>query len=294
MTNSTNILERLADLTPPKVSFEFFPAKTEAGDAALFKTIAELERLSPEYVSVTYGAGGSTREKTYQTVKHIRENTSLKPAAHLTCVGATQEEINAVAQSYLDIDVNKIVALRGDPPQGQAKYEPHPGGYPYCVDMIEGLIKLGDFDISVAAFPETHPEAQSPESDIQYLKAKLDAGGKRAITQYFFDHEVYLRFLDNVRAAGITAPIIPGILVISNFETMIRFSKMCGATVPKWVIDLLQGTDETPEKRDMLSALIAAEQCRLLREAGVEQFHFYTLNRAPIVQTVCHLLGIKS
>ncbi len=286
-------LEDFITLPPPKVSFEFFPPKTEKMEAMLWETVAALEPFQPEYVSVTYGAGGSTRTKTHQTVKRIKEETSLKPTVHLTCVSASKDEVNRIAREYLDMGVNHILALRGDPPGGMEHYVPHPDGYQYAVDMVNGLKALGDFEISVAAFPEKHPESKTEAEDLQRLKEKLDAGAKEAVTQYFFDTDVFLRFLDKARAIGIDKPIVPGILIISNFEQMVKFSEMCGATVPKWIYDLLEGLDAYPERRDMLSAVIAAEQCRMLREAGIDEFHFYTLNRAHITASVCHMLGIQ-
>lgn len=278
----------------PKVSFEFFPPKTAEMEIALWNTIKALEPLNPGFVSVTYGAGGSTRERTLKTVERIKNETNIPPAAHLTCVGATREEINKIAETYWNMDIKHIVALRGDPPEGEGKYKPHPGGYPYCVELVEGLKKIADFEISVASFPETHPEAENPEADINYLKQKIDAGADRTITQYFFDTDIYLKFREKAIAAGISVPIVPGILLISNFKQMVAFSKRCGASVPKWVFDKLEGLDEAPEKRDVISAEIASEQCKKLRQEGVDQFHFYTLNKPSVAMAVCNTLGIKS
>ena len=286
-------LEQFTKLSAPKVSFEFFPPKTPEATDTLWKVIKELEELSPEFVSVTYGAGGTTREYTHKTVEYIKNKTSLTPAAHLTCVGATKEEVNEVARGYWDIGVRHIVALRGDPPEGQAKYTPYPGGYEYSVDLVKGLKEIADFEISVASFPETHPEAESQEKDLEYLKRKIDAGASRTLTQYFFDTGLYLSFRERAVAAGVSVPIVPGILLITNFKQMVNFSKRCGATVPEWLGNLLNETDETPEKRDIISAIIASEQCRILREEGVEQFHFYTLNRPTLAKSVCHILGIR-
>jgi methylenetetrahydrofolate reductase (NADPH) len=279
--------------TPPQVSFEFFPPRSEVGIQKLKESITELEKLSPRFVSVTYGAGGTTRELTYEIVKHIKTNTKLNPAAHLTCVNATRAEINAVAKSYLDIGVNRIVALRGDVPGLTEKYSPYPNGYAYADDLVEGLCELGNFDISVAAYPEIHPEAPSLDFDLDHLKRKFDAGATRAITQYCFDTDVILRFIDKARAKGITAPITPGIVTMNGFEQLISFSKRCGASVPKWLINLFDGADADPKTRDMLSVLIAVEQCRLLMQEGINEFHFYTLNRADLTVAVCRILGIK-
>jgi methylenetetrahydrofolate reductase (NADPH) len=277
---------------PPKVSFELFPPRTEAGLEKLKETISGLEKLAPSYISVTYGAGGSTKEKTYDIVKYIKQNTHLEPAAHLTCVNATSDEINAIAKSYLDIGVNKIVALRGDVPNGSGKYEPYPDGYAYADNLVSGLMKLGDFDISVAAYPEVHPQAPSADFDLQHLKRKIDAGAKRAITQYCFDTDEVLRFIDKARKVGISAPIVPGIVMMNGFEQLISFSKRCGASVPKWMHEIFAGADKSPEACDMASVVIAAEQCRLLMQEGVDEFHFYTLNRANPAIAVCRLLGV--
>lgn len=296
MGKAKNLLEQLKDTIgskPPSVSFEFFPPKTYNAVDNLFAEVKKFENLSPSFVSVTYGAGGSTKKLTYDIVKGIKENTSLKPAAHLTCVGAPKDEIDAIARSYLDIGVNRIVALRGDPPAMKGKYEPHPQGYAYSSELITGLKKLGNFDISVAAFPEVHPEARSAKDDLNYLKEKIDCGADRAITQYCFDTDTILRFLENARKIGIKAPIVPGIVPISSFKQIVNFSQRCGASVPKWMYDLFDGTDDKPETIKSLSYLIAAEQCRLLLQEGVENFHFYTLNRYELVSEICHLIGIK-
>lgn len=279
---------------PPKISFEVFPPRSEAGFVKLKENISELEKLAPSYISVTYGAGGSTKEKTYDIVKHIKQNTSLEPAAHLTCVNATADEINAVAKSYLDIGVNKIVALRGDVPNGNGKYEPYPDGYAYADNLVYGLMQLGDFDISVAAYPESHPQAPSSDFDLQHLKRKIDAGAKRAITQYCFDTDQVLHFIDKARKIGINAPIVPGIVMMNGFEQLISFSKRCGANVPKWMYKIFEGADKSPETCDMASVVIASEQCRLLMQEGINEFHFYTLNRANPAIAVCRLLGVKA
>jgi methylenetetrahydrofolate reductase (NADH) len=280
---------------PARVSFEFFPPKTALMEEKLWESLLLLAPLRPAFVSVTYGAGGSTRDRTHATVKRILQETELTPAAHLTCVGATREEIDAVAASYWESGVRHIVALRGDLSEAASKrYTPHPGGYAYASDLVAGLKRIGDFEISVAAYPETHPEATSSEADLDNLKRKLDAGATRAITQFFFEVDVYLRFLERVRGAGISVPIVPGILPVTNYTQMKRFARMCGASVPDWLANLFEGSDENPELRALLAASIAAEQCRLLRAAGVEEFHFYTLNRAKLTLAICHILGLHA
>jgi len=276
------------------VSFEFFPPATEKAGETLWKSIQRLAPLKPSYVSVTYGAGGSTHERTHATVHRILQETDLKPAAHLTCVGATTGEIDTVAQQYWDAGVRHIVALRGDPADGSSKYQPHPQGYAYASDLVAGLKNIGDFQISVAAYPEPHPEAASAEADLDNLKRKLDAGSDQAITQYFFDTDVYLRFLDRARAAGITAPIIPGILPVTNFARVVDFSRNCGTSVPAWMANLFEGLDDDPKTRQLVAAGVAAEQCRALHSAGVTDFHFYTMNRADLVYAICHILGVRA
>ncbi len=276
-----------------KVSFEFFPPKTDKMAETLWASIKRLEPLQPRFVSVTYGAGGATRERTHATVVRILKETSLTPAAHLTCVNATREEVDAVARDYWNAGVRHIVALRGDPPEGQTVYTPHPGGYAYAVDLVAGLRRIADFDISVAAYPETHPQAQSAGADIDNLKRKLDAGADRAISQYFFGAEPFLRFLDRARAAGIDAPIVPGILPVQNFAQVVKFSAMCGTTVPDWMAGLFEGLDDDPETRTLVAATVAAEQCRLLHAHGITDFHFYTLNRADLTYAIAHILGLR-
>jgi methylenetetrahydrofolate reductase (NADPH) len=288
-------LKALFSSAPTRVSFEFFPPKTPQMEEKLWESLLLLAPLRPAFVSVTYGAGGSTRERTHATVKRILQETALTPAAHLTCVGATREEINAVAESYWESGVRHIVALRGDLPEAVGGlYMPHPGGYAYACDLVAGLKRIGDFEISVAAYPETHPEATSSEADLDNLKRKLDAGATRAITQFFFEVETYLRFLERARSAGISVPIVPGILPVTNYTQMKRFAKTCGAKVPDWLSRLFEGSDENPELRGLIAASIAAEQCRLLRAAGVEEFHFYTLNRAKLTLAICHILGVRA
>lgn len=276
-----------------KVSFEFFPPKTEKMSETLWASIQRLEPLQPRFVSVTYGAGGSTRERTHATVVRILKETSLTPAAHLTCVNATKEEVNAVARDYWEAGVRHIVALRGDPPDGEETYEPHPDGYAYAVDLVDGLKKIADFDISVAAYPEGHPQAESMGSDIDNLKRKLDAGADRAITQYFFGAEPFLRYMDRVRDAGIEAPVVPGILPVQNFAQVVKFSEMSGTNVPGWMAELLEGLDDDPESRRLVAATVAAEQCRQLHAQGITEFHFYTLNRADLTYAIAHILGLR-
>jgi methylenetetrahydrofolate reductase (NADPH) len=281
------------ELPPPKLSFEFFPPKNETLEQSLWAAIRRLEPLAPRFVSVTYGAGGTTRTRTHETVARLVRETSLTPAAHLTCVGATCEEVDEVARGYLAAGVRNIVALRGDPPAGASTYTPHPGGYAQAEDLVRGLRRIGDFDISVGAYPETHPAAASAAADLDFLKRKIDAGATRAITQYFFDTEIYLRFIDRCAAAGITVPIVPGILPVSNFGQVKKFSAMCGASVPAWMGRLFEGLDDDPDTRRMVAAVVAAEQVRLLQANGVDEFHFYTLNRADLTYAIAHLLGAR-
>ncbi|HEX9569986.1 MAG TPA: methylenetetrahydrofolate reductase [Rhodospirillales bacterium] len=277
-----------------KVSFEFFPPKTEKANQTLWESIQRLAPLRPAYVSVTYGAGGSTRERTHATVYRIRCETDLEPAAHLTCIGASRAEIDDVARGYWDAGVRHIVALRGDPAEGEARYRPYPGGYAYASDLVAGLKKVAPFQISVAAYPEVHPEARSAAADLDNLKRKIDAGASAAITQFFFDIDVYLRFLERARKAGITVPIIPGILPVMNFARVAQFCAKCGTSVPRWMADLFEGLDDDPETRALVAASVASEQCRALNAHGVEMFHFYTMNRADLVFAICHILGVRA
>ncbi len=286
-------LPQPTELPAPKLSFEFFPPKNEALEQSLWAAIRRLEPLAPRFVSVTYGAGGSTRARTHETVARIVKETSLTPAAHLTCVSATRDEVDEVARGYLDAGVRHIVALRGDPPAGATEYTPHPGGYAQAEDLVRGLRRIAEFDISVGAYPETHPAAKSGGADIEFLKRKIDAGATRAITQYFFDTDIYLRFLDRCATARITVPIVPGILPVSNFKQVQRFSAMCGASVPAWMARLFEGLDDDVETRRMIAAVVAAEQVRLLQANGVDEFHFYTLNRADLAYAIAHLLGVR-
>mgnify|MGYP001019762177 FL=1 len=277
----------------PRLSFEFFPPKTEKLEEQLWACIRRLEPLAPRFVSVTYGAGGSTQERTHATVARLVSDTTLTPAAHLTCVGATREEVDAVARRYWEAGVRHIVALRGDPPAGAARYEPHPGGYAQAEDLVRGLRRIADFEISVGAYPEVHPAALSADADLDFLKRKIDAGATRAITQYFFDAEVYLRFLDRCLAKGITVPIVPGIMPVTNFASVQRFSAMCGASVPDWMGHQFEGLDDDAETRRMVAAVVAAEQVRLLQANGVDEFHFYTLNRPDLTYAIAHILGAR-
>jgi methylenetetrahydrofolate reductase (NADPH) len=279
--------------SPFSVSFEFFPPKTPESEDALWRAITRLAPLEPKFVSVTYGAGGSTRERTHRTVKRILTETKLVPAAHLTCVGATRDEIDRVADAYWESGVRQIVALRGDPPTGESRYVPTPGGYGWASELVAGLRKRHDFEVSVATFPEGHPDSTSLDLELDNLKRKIDAGASRAITQFFFDNWTYLRFVDQARKAGITVPIIPGIMPVTNFQQMVKFAKMAGATVPRSMAPLFDGLDDDPETRKLVAATVAAEQCRQLADAGVTEFHFYTLNRADLTYALCHILGLR-
>ncbi|MEX6723069.1 methylenetetrahydrofolate reductase [NAD(P)H] [Parapedomonas caeni] len=277
-----------------EVSFEFFPPRTEAMERTLWESITALAPLAPKFVSVTYGAGGSTRERTHNTVTRILSETSLAPAAHLTCVAASRDEVDAVARAYWEAGVRHIVALRGDPPEGiDARFQPHPQGYRNAADLVAGLRRIAPFEISVGAYPECHPDSPSRIADIENLKAKFDAGATRAITQFFFDPDVYLRFLDLAGAAGLDVDIVPGILPVSNFAQLERMAGMCGASVPHWMARLFEGLDGRPATRQLVAATVAAEQCARLYERGIRQFHFYTLNRAELTSAICHLLGVR-
>lgn len=278
---------------PPRVSFEFFPPKTAEMEEKLWQTVKRVEPLAPRFVSVTYGAGGSTRARTHATVLRIRTDTTLEPAAHLTCIGAPRDAIDAVARLYWDSGIRHVVALRGDPPAGEGPYTPHPGGYAYALDLVAGLKRIAGFEISVAAYPETHPEAKSPEADLDNLKRKIDAGADRAITQFFFEVDSYLRFVDRARARGITVPIVPGILPVTNFAQVKKFAAVCGAAVPDWMPPMFAGLDADPDTRRLVAASIAAEQCRRLQAHGVQDFHFYTLNRADLIVAICHMIGVR-
>lgn len=278
----------------PAVSFEFFPPKTPEMEDTLWDTVCALTPLSPAFVSVTYGAGGSTRERTHSTVSRIVSEAGLAAAAHLTCVEATRAEIDDVARSYWAAGVRHIVALRGDAPDPAAGYVPHPDGYAYASDLVTGLRAVADFEISVAAYPETHPEAESAAFDLDNLKRKIDAGASQAITQFFFDNDVFLRFRDRVRAAGITVPLVPGIMPVGNFNSMRRFAAMCGASVPAFLAEKFEGLDDNPYDRRQVAIELASRQCQELMAQDVDFFHFYTLNRATLTQAVCENLGITS
>ena len=281
-------------MQPVTVSFEFFPPSDPAMEQTLWASIQRLAPLAPRFVSVTYGADGSTRERTHNVVTRILRETPLTAAPHLTCVGAPRGEILDIARKYWDGGVRHIVALRGDAPAGQATYTPHPDGFAYAVDLVKGLKSVGDFDISVAAYPEVHPEAPDAKFDLDNLRAKIDAGASRAITQFFFDTDKYLRFRDQCAAAGITAQVVPGILPITRFPQMLRFARRCGASVPDALAHRFDGLDDDPETRRMIAASFAIEQVRRLQEHGVTEFHFYTLNRAELTYAICHALGVRA
>ena len=275
------------------VSFEFFPPKTDKMAETLWACVERLAPLDPQFFSVTYGAGGSTRERTHDTVVRIRNETGREVAAHLTCVNATRGEVDRVARRYWQAGIRHVVALRGDPPQGEARYGPHPGGYAYAAELVAGLKRVADFEISVACFPEIHPEATSAAADLDSLKRKIDAGASRAISQFFFEPRTFLDFVDRARAAGIGVPIVPGILPVTNFRRLTEFAALCGANVPDWLARQFEGLDADPETRKLVAATIAAEQCRVLHANGVDRFHFYTLNRADLSYAICHLLGVR-
>ncbi|MBU2581506.1 MAG: methylenetetrahydrofolate reductase [NAD(P)H] [Alphaproteobacteria bacterium] len=277
-----------------EVSFEFFPPKTEAMEATLWKSIRRLEPMHPEFVSVTYGAGGSTRERTHNTVARIVTETALRPAAHLTCVDATKEEVNDVAKAYWEAGVRHIVALRGDPAAGVGEcYAPTPGGYSNAAELTKGLKDIAPFEISVAGYPEMHPESRSLDADLDNLKAKIDNGADRIITQFVFDQDLYLRYLERVRAAGIWAPVTPGIIPIHNFPQIANFAGRTGASIPAWLQRRFEGLENDPGTTHLVAAAMATEQVMHLADNGVKQFHFYTLNRADLVYAICHMLGIR-
>ena len=273
------------------VSFEFFPPKSDAAAGQLHKAIDSLASCSPAFVSVTYGAAGTTRDRTIATVESIHTKTPLSVASHLTCVGATKSEVNAVAERLWEMGVRHIIALRGDGPLPGVPFDPHPQGYRNAVELVAGLRQLAPFEISVAAYPEVHPDAASADADLDNLKRKLDAGADRALTQFFFAPETFLRFRDRAAAAGIAAPIVPGILPITNFDQTRRFASACGAELPVWMEPVFSGLDQHPETRQLVAATLAAEFCGRLYAGGVRQFHFYTLNRSDLTKAICHLLG---
>jgi methylenetetrahydrofolate reductase (NADPH) len=275
------------------VSFEFFPPKNDEMEDRLWQAISNLKNLKPNFVSVTYGAGGSTRERTHQTIKRIIDETDLKPASHLTCVAASKDEVHEILRNYWEIGVRHIVALRGDMPASSPNYQLHPDGYKYANELVAGIKKIANFEISVAGYPENHPEAKSVEEDIDNLKRKVDAGADRIITQFFFDSDVYFRFVERCRKAGITIPIVPGILPVSNVKQTKHFAKMCGAKIPKWMDEIFTGLDEKQDTRQLIAGVVAVELCRILHDGGVDDFHFYTLNRSELTSAICHILGVR-
>jgi methylenetetrahydrofolate reductase (NADPH) len=276
------------------VSFEFFPPKSEAMNETLWHSIEMLAPLSPRFVSVTYGAGGSTRERTHATVERIVRTTPLAAAAHLTCVDATRAEIDEIAREYWNAGVRHIVALRGDPPEPGRPYTPHPDGYASAAELVAGLKRVADFEVSVACYPEVHPEASCPEADLDNLKRKVDAGAVRAISQFFFDPDAFFRFRDRVAAAGMDVQIVPGILPVSNVAQTRKFAGQCGAVIPEWMDRMFDGLDALPAARQLIAATVAAELCGRLYAGGVRDFHFYTLNRAELAYAICHLLGVRA
>jgi methylenetetrahydrofolate reductase (NADH) len=282
-----------AIVTPIRVSFEFFPPGDAAMEQTLWQSIERLAPLAPHFVSVTYGADGSTRERTHRLVTRIQRETSLIGAPHLTCVGASKGEILDIARGYWDQGIRHLVALRGDPPQGQTGWQPHPDGFAYASELVAGLNSVANFDISVAAYPEKHPEASSPKLDLDNLKRKIDAGASRAITQFFYDTDVFLRFRDRCVSAGIHAPIVPGILPVTRFPQVVRFAERCGASIPDWLKERFYGLEEDHDTRRMIAASVAIDQVHSLARHGVRDFHFYTLNRAELTYAICHALSIR-
>ena len=296
MTENTTAANDHAAAHPrPAISFEFFPPKTEEMERSLWETITRLAPLSPNFVSVTYGAGGSTRERTHSTISRILHETRLTPAAHLTCVDAPCADVDDVVARYHEVGVRHIVALRGDPTSGLGgTYTPHPQGYSSSADLVASIKRrYSDIDITVSAYPERHPESPSFDADIDMLQAKVDAGATRAITQFFFDNDLYLRYLDKVRARGISIPIVPGILPVQNFKQAANFAKRTGASTPDWLAAKFEGLDDDAETRKLVAATVAAGQVQKLAKRGVDTFHFYTMNRADLVFAICHLLGIR-
>ncbi len=302
---STAVLERPAALGPVaragersrgrlNVSFEFSPPKTPEAEANLWTCIRRLEPLNPTFVSVTYGAGGSTRERTHRTVVRMLAESTLKPAAHLTCVDASREEVDQVVRDYWEAGIRHIVALRGDPPGAiGGRYESRADGYANATELTAAIRAIAPFEVSVGLYPQIHPESPSADHDIDVLKAKVDAGATRAITQFFFDVDGFLRFMDKVRAAGVTIPISPGIMPVTNYKGLLKMAGPCGIEAPSWLHNLFEGLDHDPETRKLLAASIAAEMCAKLEEAGFTDFHFYTLNRADLVYAICRVLGVR-
>ncbi len=284
-------------MSDPLVSFEFFPPGDEAMAQQLWQSVQRLAPLRPSFVSVTYGADGSTRERTHQFVQRVLSDTDLCVAPHLTCVGASRAEVLQIAEEYWQLGVRHLVALRGDAPagnlSGDGRYQPHPQGFAYASDLVGGLRQVGNFEVSVAAYPEGHPESGGVDADLENLKRKVDAGAGRAITQFFFETDLFLRYRDRCEAAGIKASIVPGILPITRFPQLLRFASRCGATVPDWLRARFDGLDDDPETRRMIAANVAIEQVQRLRQHGVEEFHFYTLNRAELAYAICHALGLR-
>jgi methylenetetrahydrofolate reductase (NADH) len=276
------------------VSFEFSPPKTPESEVKLWEAIKRLEPLAPEFMSVTYGAGGSTRNRTHATVKRIRDETEVKPAAHLTCVGATKEEVNEVIQSYWDAGIRHIVALRGDPPGGlNEKYKAHKGGYANAAELTKGIKEIGDFEVIVSAYPEQHPDSRDVEDDLDNLKRKIDNGASRAISQFFVEPDDFLRYIERARGAGINIPIEPGIMPVTNFKGYLHMAAGCGAHVPDWLRYRFEGLEQDLRSRQLVGATIAADQCASLYERGIDEFHFYTLNRADLAFAICHILGVR-
>jgi methylenetetrahydrofolate reductase (NADPH) len=278
---------------PIRVSFEFFPPADGAMEGMLWRALERLAPLAPRFVSVTYGADGSTRERTHKVVTHIQQRTALTGAPHLTCVGTARGEILDIARGYWDEGVRHLVALRGDPPHGAGAFQPHPGGFSCAAELVAGLRALAPFDISVAAYPEVHPEARSAAADLENLKRKVEAGATRAISQFFFDAEVFLRFRDRCAAAGIDAPIVPGILPVTRFLQVQRFAQLCGASIPQWLHERFAGLEDDHDTRLAVAAEVAIEQVQALERHGVREFHFYTLNRAALTYAICHALGLR-
>ena len=279
---------------PIRVSFEFFPPADEQMEATLWSSVERLAPLAPSFVSVTYGADGSTRERTHRVVTRIQHETTLTGAPHLTCIGAARGEILDIARGYWDEGVRHLVALRGDPPQGEGGYRAHTDGFAFAAELVAALVRVAPFDISVAAYPEVHPEAHSAQADLENLKRKIDAGASRAITQFFYDTGTFLRFRDRCAAAGILAPIVPGILPITRFAQVRRFAERCGASIPAWLQERFEGLEEDPDTRRLIAANVAIEQVQELKGHGVTEFHFYTLNRAELTYAICHALGLRA
>lgn len=277
-----------------QVSFEFFPPGDASMERTLWSSIERLAPLQPRFVSVTYGADGSTRDRTHGVVTRIQRETALAGAPHLTCIGASRAEVLAIARRYWDQGIRHLVALRGDPPAGSARYVPHADGFAHASELVAGLRSVANFDIAVAAFPETHPEAASPEADLDNLKRKLDAGASRAITQFFFEPDVFLRFRDACARRGIDAPLVPGILPVTRLPQLLGFAARCGATVPDWLVRRFEGLEDDAETRQLIAAAVAIEQVGRLRREGVDEFHFYTLNRAELAFAICHALGVRA